>query len=96
MPVAGYDDETQKAYLEYPDGRRVYKCRRYKKGYIVHGFGYEASFTKYFYTPEELRSMNEIDVRGIDIPEYEYIEEDANADNDADSEEIDEEVEVDG
>ena len=48
------------------------------------------------YTPEELRSMNEIDVRGIDIPEYEYIEEDANADNDADSEEIDEEVEVDG
>ncbi len=40
--------------------------------------------------------MNEIDVRGIEIPEYEYIEEDANADNDADSEEIDEEVEVDG
>ena len=22
LPVAGYDDETQKAYLEYPDGRR--------------------------------------------------------------------------
>lgn len=40
LPVAGYDDETQKTYLEYPDGRRVYKCRRYKKGYIVHGFGY--------------------------------------------------------
>lgn len=24
LPVAGYDDETQKAYLEYPDGRREY------------------------------------------------------------------------
>ena len=24
LPVAGYDDETKKAYLEYPDGRREY------------------------------------------------------------------------
>ena len=24
LPVARYDDETQKAYLEYPDGRREY------------------------------------------------------------------------
>lgn len=24
LPVAGYDDKTQKAYLEYPDGRREY------------------------------------------------------------------------
>ena len=25
LPVAGYDDETDRAYIEYPDGRRVYK-----------------------------------------------------------------------
>ena len=24
LPVARYDDETKKAYLEYPDGRREY------------------------------------------------------------------------
>lgn len=24
LPVAGYDDEIGKAYLEYPDGRREY------------------------------------------------------------------------
>ena len=24
LPVAGFDDETQRAYLEYPDGRRKY------------------------------------------------------------------------
>ncbi len=24
LPVAGYDDEARKAYLEYPDGRREY------------------------------------------------------------------------
>ena len=24
LPVAGYDDETGRAYLEYPDGRREY------------------------------------------------------------------------
>ena len=24
LPIAGYDDETKCAYLEYPDGRRVY------------------------------------------------------------------------
>lgn len=24
LPFAGYDDEIQKAYLEYPDGRREY------------------------------------------------------------------------
>ena len=24
LPVAKYDDETQRAYLEYPDGRREY------------------------------------------------------------------------
>ena len=24
LPIAGYDDKTQKAYLEYPDGRREY------------------------------------------------------------------------
>lgn len=24
LPFAGYDDETKKAYLEYPDGRREY------------------------------------------------------------------------
>lgn len=24
LPVAGYDDKTQKAFLEYPDGRREY------------------------------------------------------------------------
>ena len=24
LPVARYDDETQRAYLEYPDGRREY------------------------------------------------------------------------
>ncbi len=24
LPVAGYDDEIKKAYLEYPDGRREY------------------------------------------------------------------------
>ena len=24
LPVARYDDEKQKAYLEYPDGRREY------------------------------------------------------------------------
>ena len=24
LPVAGYDDEIKKAYLEYPNGRRVY------------------------------------------------------------------------
>ena len=24
LPVARYDDEKKKAYLEYPDGRRVY------------------------------------------------------------------------
>ncbi len=24
LPVARYDDETGKAYLEYPDGRREY------------------------------------------------------------------------
>ena len=26
LPVARYDDETQRAYLEYPDGRREYVC----------------------------------------------------------------------
>ena len=24
LPVAGFDDETQRAYLEYPDGSRKY------------------------------------------------------------------------
>ncbi|MBQ9277513.1 MAG: hypothetical protein IJ224_02650 [Lachnospiraceae bacterium] len=24
LPVARYDDETRRAYLEYPDGRREY------------------------------------------------------------------------
>lgn len=24
LPIAKYDDETECAYLEYPDGRRVY------------------------------------------------------------------------
>ena len=24
LPVARYDDETKKAYIEYPDGRREY------------------------------------------------------------------------
>ena len=24
LPVARYDDETKRAYLEYPDGRREY------------------------------------------------------------------------
>ena len=24
LPIAGYDDENKRAYLEYPDGRRVY------------------------------------------------------------------------
>jgi hypothetical protein len=24
LPVAKYDDETKRAYLEYPDGRREY------------------------------------------------------------------------
>lgn len=24
LSIAGYDDKTQKAYLEYPDGRREY------------------------------------------------------------------------
>ena len=24
VPIAGYDDEKQSAYLEYPDGRRKY------------------------------------------------------------------------
>ena len=24
LPIAGYDDKTQKADLEYPDGRREY------------------------------------------------------------------------
>ena len=24
LPIAAYDDKTQKAYLEYPDGRREY------------------------------------------------------------------------
>lgn len=24
LPVAGYNDEMKKAYLEYPDGRREY------------------------------------------------------------------------
>ena len=24
LPIAGYDDEDKRAYLEYPDGRRVY------------------------------------------------------------------------
>lgn len=24
VPIAGYDTETKKAYLEYPDGRREY------------------------------------------------------------------------
>lgn len=24
LPAAGYDDETHRAYLEYPDGRREY------------------------------------------------------------------------
>lgn len=24
VPIAGYDDNTKKAYLEYPDGRREY------------------------------------------------------------------------
>ena len=24
LPIAGYDDENKCAYLEYPDGRRVY------------------------------------------------------------------------
>lgn len=24
LPIAGYDEENKRAYLEYPDGRRVY------------------------------------------------------------------------
>ncbi len=24
LPIAGYDDDTKRAYLEYPDGRREY------------------------------------------------------------------------
>ncbi|MDO5297714.1 MAG: hypothetical protein Q4F00_13985 [bacterium] len=24
LPIAGYDDDSQRAYLEYPDGRREY------------------------------------------------------------------------
>ena len=24
LPIAGYDDETNRPYLEYPDGRREY------------------------------------------------------------------------
>ena len=24
LPIAGYDDEKNKPYMEYPDGRRVY------------------------------------------------------------------------
>ncbi len=24
LPIAGYEDETKRAYLEYPDGRREY------------------------------------------------------------------------
>ena len=24
LPIAGYDDESKTAYLEYPDGRREY------------------------------------------------------------------------
>ncbi len=24
LPIAGYDDEKNKAYIEYPDGRREY------------------------------------------------------------------------
>lgn len=24
LPIACYDDETNRAYLKYPDGRRVY------------------------------------------------------------------------
>jgi len=24
LPIAGYDDENKRAYLEYHDGRRVY------------------------------------------------------------------------
>ncbi|MCR5790859.1 MAG: hypothetical protein K6G83_13305 [Lachnospiraceae bacterium] len=24
LPIAGYEDETRRAYLEYPDGRREY------------------------------------------------------------------------
>lgn len=24
LPIAGYDDEQKKAYIEYPDGRREY------------------------------------------------------------------------
>ena len=24
LPIAGYDDEKNKPYIEYPDGRRVY------------------------------------------------------------------------
>lgn len=24
LPIAGYDDKTKRAYLEYPDGRREY------------------------------------------------------------------------
>ena len=24
LPIAGYDDENKRAYLEYPDGRRDY------------------------------------------------------------------------
>ena len=24
LPIAGYDDETNRAYLEYPDGKREY------------------------------------------------------------------------
>ena len=24
LPIAGYDDEREQAYLEYPDGRREY------------------------------------------------------------------------
>lgn len=27
LPVAGYDDKSQEAYLEYPDGRREYVGR---------------------------------------------------------------------
>ena len=24
LPIAGYDDESDSSYIEYPDGRRVY------------------------------------------------------------------------
>lgn len=24
LPIAGYDDEKNKPYIEYPDGRRIY------------------------------------------------------------------------